>query len=138
MKRIRMIGLVSALALALISGGRAQDQSRSKTDYGPIVGTWNLEVDAGEESYFLTLELRLNEGKLEGGLSEVSGLFSNAALSNLEFDGEALKFDAAVPTPPDGAQRLIKTEARLADDKLQGTVTIPEFQLSVPLVGIKK
>jgi len=139
MKRMRIFGLVSALILASIAGGaRAQDQSQAKTDYGPIVGTWNLEVNAGEESYFLSLELRLTEGKLEGGLSEVNGLFTNAALSNVEFDGETLKFDAAVPTPPDGVQRLIKTEAKIVENKLQGTLTVPEFSITVPLLGAKK
>jgi len=138
MRMLRLFGLVSGFWLALTVGAPAQTQPQTKVNTVPIVGTWALEVNAGEESYYLNLELKLTEAKLEGSLSEANGIFLNAPLTNVEFDGETLRFDVKVPTPPDGLERLIKAEAKLVEDKLQGAITVPDLSLSVPLFGVKK
>jgi hypothetical protein len=138
MKVAAKIGLMMMLTAVLAVGAPIQNPPKPKVDYTPLVGQWALQIDAGGEYYFLVLELKLNAGKLEGQLSEQNGLFTNAPLSNIEFDGEALKFDAKTPTPPDGAERLLKTEVKLVADKLEGMITIVEMNLSVPLTGTKK
>ena len=138
MKKLLILGAVSAFLLVLTAGGWAQNQPPTNVNYQAIVGTWQLEVNTGEESYYLVLELKMTEGRLEGALSEANGIFTNVALSNLEFDGETLRFDVKVPTPPDGVERLIKTDAKLVEDKLQGFIAIPDFSMQVPLYGVKK
>ena len=138
MKIAAKIGLMMMQTAALVAGAQVQNQPKPKVDYAPLVGLWTLQIDAGGEYYFLVLELKLNAGKLEGQLSEQNGIFSNAPLTNIEFDGEALKFDTKTPTPPDGAERIIKTEAKLVAGKLQGAITIAEMNISAPLTGTKK
>lgn len=138
MKIAAKIGLMMMLTAALAVGAPVQNQPKPKVDYTPLVGQWALQIDAGGEYYFLVLELKLNAGKLEGQLSEQNGLFTNAPLSNIEFDGQALTFDTKTPMPPDGAERLIKTEVKLVAGKLEGMLTVVEMNLSVPLTGTKK
>jgi hypothetical protein len=138
MKVAAKIGLMMMLTAVLAVGAPIQNPPKPKVDYTPLVGIWTLQIDAGGEFYFLILELKLNAGKLEGQMSEQNGLFTNAPLSNIEFDGETLKFDAKTPTPPDGAERLIKTEVKLIAGKLEGMITVVEMNLSAPLTGTKK
>lgn len=126
--------LVAALALALVAGLAAQ----VKPDPTPLLGQWLLEVNAGGESYFLPLELKLVEDKLAGSLSEQSGMFTNVPLSAVVWDGALLKFEATIPTPPDGAERLCKSEFKLVEGKLVGTLTVEEMGLSAPTTGTKK
>ena len=124
----------AALALAIIVPAPAQQ----KPDLGKIAGTWALEVNAGDASYFLTLDLKVKDGKLEGGLSEQNGMFKDVPLTNIEFDGTTLKFDGKIPTPPDGAERLVKTEMKLAAGKLEGVLTLPDMGLTAGVTGVKK
>jgi len=138
MKIAMKIGLMTILLAAVVIAAPAQLQTKPKVDYGKITGTWALQVDAGGEYYYLTLELKVTEGKLEGGLSEQNGMFTNSPLSNVEFDGQTLKFDVKIPTPPDGSERLVKTEAKLVENKLEGLLTIPDLQMSVSITGTKK
>lgn len=125
--------LVAAVAL-LAAGLAAQD----KPDPALLLGTWLLEVNAGGESYFLPLELKLTEGKLSGGVSEQSGMFTNIPLVNASWDGTLLKFEAKLPTPPDGAERPCKFEFKLDQGKLAGAIAIEELGLTAPTTGAKK
>jgi hypothetical protein len=102
------------------------------------VGTWSLEVNAGNEYYYLTLELGVNEGKLGGKLSEQSGMFKDVPLLETVFDDQVLKYSAKVPTPPDGAERLVKSEMRLVENKLDGTITVQDLEITAPVTGTKK
>ncbi|MCX6558968.1 MAG: hypothetical protein NTZ26_00505 [Candidatus Aminicenantes bacterium] len=126
--------LVALLAVVLAAGLAAQ----TKPSPAPLLGTWLLEVNAGGESYFLPLELKLVEEKLAGGVSEQSGMFTNVPLTNFEWDGVTLKFAAKIPTPPDGAERICKFEFKLDQAKLVGTLTIEEMGMTVPVTGTKK
>lgn len=124
----------AALALALIVPAPAQE----KPDLGKVAGAWTLEVNAGDAVYYLTLDLKAKDGKLEGGLSEQNGMFTNAPLSAVEFDGTTLKLDVKIPTPPDGAERLVKVEMKLAAGKLEGVLTLPDMGLTAGVTGVKK
>ena len=86
----------------------------------------------------MTLDLKVKDGKLEGGLSEQNGMFKDVPLTNIEFDGTTLKFDGKIPTPPDGAERLVKTEMKLAAGKLEGVLTLPDMGLTAGVTGVKK
>jgi hypothetical protein len=134
MKALPKSALAAVALLALVLAAPAQQ----KVDLNKVAGAWSLEVNAGGEFYYLTLDLRIMDGKLDGGLSEANGMFKDVPLANIEFDGTTLKFDAKVPTPPDGAERLVKTEMKLAAAKLEGVLTIADMGLSAGVTGIKK
>jgi len=129
-------GILFAAAALLLVAGTAPAQQ--KPDPGRVAGAWALEVNAGGELYYLTLDLRLKDEKLEGGLSEQNGMFKDVPLANVEFDGTTLKFDAKIPTPPDGAERLVKSELKLGGGKLEGVLTVVEMGLSAGVSGVKK
>jgi hypothetical protein len=135
MKALGLIGLALLFLLGL--GWQASGQSQ-KPNYDKIVGTWSLEVNAGNEYYYLTLELAVNEGKLAGKLSEQSGMFKDAPLLETAFDGQTLNYSVKIPTPPDGAERLVKSEMKLADNKLDGAITVQDLEITAPVTGTKK
>jgi len=120
--------------LALLIPAAAQDKPNPEK----IAGSWALEVAAGDANYYLTLDLKAAAGKLEGALSEQSGMFTNVPLTDLVWDGTRLKGTAKTPTPPDGAERPIKFDLTIKEDKCEGTVAIEEVGMSVPVTGRKK
>jgi hypothetical protein len=128
-----VFALLFLLGLVWPAAGQGQ-----KPNYDKIVGTWSLEVSAGNEFYYLTLELTVNEGKLGGKLSEQNGMFKDAPLLETAFDGQTLKYSVKIPIPPDGAERLVKSEMKLADNKLDGTLSIEDMAMTVPVTGTKK
>jgi hypothetical protein len=127
--------LVAAAALLLVAGTAPAQQ---KSDPGPLVGSWALAVNAGGEFYYLTLDLKMKDGKLDGVLGEQNGMFKDVPLANVAFDGTTLKFDAKVPTPPDGTERLVKAELKLGGGKLEGVLTVVEMGMSAGVSGVKK
>jgi len=137
MMRIKPAGLIVLVLFLLGLGGQAAAQSQ-KPDSNKIVGTWSLEVSAGNEYYYLTLELTVQEGKLAGKLSEQSGMFKDAPLLEPAFDGQILKYSVKIPTPPDVVERLVKSEMTLVDNKLEGTLTVQDLEMTVPVTGTKK
>lgn len=126
------------MILSAAVAGFGQNPPQAKVDYNKVAGHWSLEVNAGSEFYYLPLVLKVTEGKLEGTLSETNGFFKDVPLTAVEFDGELLKFEAKTPTPPDGAERSIKFELKLAAEKLEGQVIITDLGMSVPVTGAKK
>lgn len=127
--------LIAAAALLLVAGLAPAQQ---KPNPAPLVGSWALEVNAGGEFYYLTLDLKLADGKLAGLLGEQNGMFKDIPLANVEFDGTTLKFDVKIPTPPDGQERLVKFEMKLNGGKLEGILTVAEMGLSAGVNGVKK
>ena len=138
MKAPLKLAILMILSAAVASFAAMQNAPQAKVDTGKIVGNWSLEVNAGSEFYYLPLLLNITDGKLGGTVSESNGFFKDVPLTAVEFDGTLLKFDAKTPTPPDGAERTIKFELKLAADKLEGQVAIPELGMSVPVTGAKK
>jgi hypothetical protein len=126
--------VLAAFALALIVPAPAQQ----KPDLGKVAGSWALEVNAGGEFYYLTLDLKVTAGKLDGVLGEQNGMFKDVPLANVAFDGTTLKFDVKIPTPPEGTERLVKSEMKLAGPKLEGVMTVVEMGMSVGVSGVKK
>jgi hypothetical protein len=137
MKALIRFGFIAGTILAVLGLIRplaAQD----KPSPDKIVGAWALEVNAGGENYYLTLELKLVDGQLAGGLGEQSGMFTNVPLTAIEWDGGTLKFNVKIPTPPDGQERLTKCSMEYKDGKLAGSITIEDLGLSAPVTGTKK
>ncbi len=136
----------SSLALALIillaavpAAARAQAQDKPKVDLGPMVGLWTLELDMQGNVFPMTLDLKLDEkGQLTGTFVDQMGMMPVAPVYNTEFDGTTFKADVKAQTPPDGAERILKIEARLAEGKLAGALNVPDMGMSLPFAGTKK
>ncbi|MBM3293730.1 MAG: hypothetical protein FJY82_04310 [Candidatus Aminicenantes bacterium] len=128
-----LLAVAVSTALPLAAG-----QAPAKPNYGPLLGLWAIEVDAGGEYFYLTLEFKLVEGQCEGALSEQGGFFSQLPVADIDWDGTTLKFDFKSPTPPDGVERQVKSEFKYAEGKLAGMMTIPDLGMSVPATGAKK
>jgi hypothetical protein len=126
----------AALALILALGLPLAAQTKPAPDN--LVGAWALEVNAGGENYYLTLVFKVSDGKLEGGLSEQSGMFTNVPLTAIEWDGSLLKFACKIATPPDGTELGTKSEMKLTDGKLVGTITIEDMGMTASMTATKK
>lgn len=130
-----ILGLGLFFVLAFFSYSHA---AQEKVDYGKIIGTWKVEVDAGDVYYYLSLELTNNQGQLEGKLSESMGTFSDVPISKILYDGENLSFEFTSPTPPDGLQRLVKAEFKVGEDQLEGTMSVPDIEATVPATAARE
>jgi hypothetical protein len=128
--------ILAALALILALGFPLSAQDKPSPD--KLIGTWAVEVNAGGENYYLTLAFKVTEGKLEGALSEQSGMFTDVPLTAIEWDGTALKFGCKIPTPPDGTERATKSEMKYQDGKLAGTITIEDMGMTASMTATKK
>jgi hypothetical protein len=138
MIKMKQLGLIGLALLVLVGlGSQAASQSQ-KSPYDKIVGVWSLEVNAGDAFYYLTQEVAVNQEKLTGKLSEQNGMFKDAPLQGAMFDGQVLKYSVKIPTPPDGAERLVKFEMKLVDNKLDGTLALEDLNMTVPVTGAKK
>jgi hypothetical protein len=138
MKNAMKTSILMILMLIVAIEAPAQNQAQPKVNYDAIAGTWALEINTGDAYFYLTLNLKVTEGKLEGDVSEQNGMFTNTPLSNIEFDGQTLRYEMKVPTPPEGAERLVKTEVKLVDGRLEGALTVEELGVSAAVTGTKK
>lgn len=128
-----IILLIGTVALFFF-GLSAQTQEK-KVDRGMVLGTWELEVDAGGEYYYLTLVISETEGALGGTISDKYGMFTDVPLKDVQFDRESLTFEMTVPTPPDGLERIVITEMELEGDGLVGVMNVEELGVSAPVTG---
>jgi len=97
-----------------------------------------VEVDAGEEYYYLSMTIERSEGELKGTISESSGSFEDTPLSDIEFDGDTLIFGFTAPTPPDGYERLVTAEFKVGDNKLEGFFSLDDLGISAAATATKK
>jgi len=131
--------LTIGLMIILLAAPAAFAQDKPKVDYAPMVGTWNLEMDMQGNVFVIILDLKLDEkGQLTGTFVDQMGMMPVAPVSNAEFDGTTFKADVKAQTPPDGAERILKIEAKLAEGKLTGSLNIPDMGMSLPFTGTKK
>jgi hypothetical protein len=119
------------ISLLTLSSMRSQEA----VDYGKILGNWEIEVDADGEYYYLTLILKMSDGELEGAISESTGYFSDVPLSDIEYDGTNLRFEFTAPTPPDGYERVVRTEFEVGDNTLEGTMNLDDLGVSALATG---
>jgi hypothetical protein len=122
----------------IISFSSPAAQNQAAPDYGKILGTWDVEVNANGEYYYLTMNIEKSEEGLKGKVSESTGAFSDVPLKEIQYDGQTLKFQFTSPTPPDGLERLVKADFKVGDNKLEGTVAVEDMGLSVPATATKK
>jgi len=112
--------------------------SQETPDYGKILGAWDVEVNAEGEFYYLSMDIEKTNGELKGAISEQAGSFTDTPLSEIKFDGQTLSFEFTGPTPPDGIERLIKTEFTVGDNKLEGSVTIEDLGITATATATRK
>jgi hypothetical protein len=129
---------VSALGFLLILSLSSSAQTQVTPDYGKILGSWDVEVNADGEYYYLTLSIEKSEEGLKGKVSESTGAFSDVPLKEIQYDGQTFKFQFTSPTPPDGLERVVKADFKVGDNKLEGTITVEDMGLSVPATATKK
>ena len=130
---------VSVLSLFLIlSLSSLPAQNQATPDYGKILGTWDVEVNANGEYYYLTMNIEKSEQGLKGTVSESTGAFKDVPIKEIQYDGLTLKFQFTSPTPPDGLERLVKADFKVGDNKLEGTVAVEDMGISVPATATKK
>jgi hypothetical protein len=127
-----------ALILCMGFGFFLSLQSQESADFTKVTGSWDVEVYADGDAYYLTMELKVTEGKLEGTISESMGTFSDVPLTEITFDGENLNFQFTSPTPPDGLSRLVKTEFKLVEDKLDGVMIVEELGVTASASAKRK
>jgi hypothetical protein len=127
MRRSSILFVFAAMMLALSSAGSALAQE--KADNAKILGTWNIDVYAGDQTYSLVLNVSEVNGQLAGKISETMGTFTDAAISEISFDGAAFRFSFVAPTPPDGSSRTIKADLKLSGDAMGGTITVPDLDV---------
>jgi hypothetical protein len=120
--------LVAAVFILAVAGiALAQE----KADTAKVVGTWTIDVYAGEATYTLSLAVTETDGRLAGKISESMGGFSDVALSDIFYDGETFRFKFIAPTPPDGSSRTVEAEFKVGTDEMTGTLSVPDIEATV-------
>ena len=126
---------VIVVGLSALAWSAPAAQTAAKPDLGKVLGTWDLELDADGQMFYLTMALEKVDGKLAGRVSEQNGMFTDAPLSEMAYDGETLKCTAAVPSPPDMATRPWVIELKVGADTVEGTIGNAELQISASISG---
>jgi hypothetical protein len=118
---------VAVLALSLAGSAFAQE----KADTAKIVGTWKIDVYAGDTTYNLNLVVTEDQGQLAGKISESMGTFADVAINDIFYDSVTFRFSFVSPTPPDGLSRTVKADFKVAADAMEGTVSVPDMDTVV-------
>ncbi len=140
-----LVAAVTAVAVLLLAGAAAARQAsqtppQPKPDRAKILGTWNLEVYADGTYVYLTLAMEEVEGKLAGKVSEQNGMFTDAALGNIEYTGPEFSAEMSVPSPPDGAVKSWTMKLKMSDEAGEGTIANADLGMIATLTAkrIKK
>ena len=135
MKKIGVLFLGMIFLAAAAAGALCQAQ---KVSHDVLIGTWDLELDADGENFYLTMVIEETNEALKGKISEESGFFTDAVLEELAFDGKTLTFSFNAPTPPDGEERALMTELTITGDSCEGILSIEDLGISVDISGKKQ
>jgi hypothetical protein len=122
-----LVAAVFILAAAAAVAVPAQE----KADTSKVVGTWTINVNAGEATYTLSLAVTDKDRQLAGKISESMGAFSDVDVSDIFYDGATFRFSFISPTPPDGASRTVRAEFKVGVDKMDGTLSVPDLEVNV-------
>ena len=118
--------------LVLVSGLSAVSHEAGNAK---VIGTWDLEIYAEGQYFYLTMNLLESEGVLTGTVSEQSGFFTDSPLSEVTFDGEFLSCLASVPSPPDGMVLSWWISLKIGDDVAEGSISNADIGLSASMSG---
>jgi len=131
-KRKTLAAGLSLLAAAALCWPQAAPASLKPEN---LAGTWDIEVSADGQYFYMTLVLGLVEGNLTGKVSEQSGFFTDTPCQNLAIDGRKFTCETNIPTPPDGAVRTWTIAVEVDGETFTGSISNPELQISAALTG---
>jgi hypothetical protein len=128
------------VAAAILTCGAAVAQQTPpkappKPENGKIVGTWALDIDAGGMIINLTMVITEAEGKLSGKVSEQNGMFTDADLNNIEYNGEDFVGEISVSSPPDGSVKTWSIKTKVGEETLEGTIENADAGMSAGIAG---
>jgi hypothetical protein len=103
---------------------------QEKADTAKIVGTWKIEVFAGDTTYYLSLVVTEDNGQLAGKISESMGSFTDVAISDILYDSVSFRFNFISPTPPDGLSRTVKADFKVSTDTMGGVISVPDLDIT--------
>ena len=122
------------LLVVILSTGYVFSQDKKN-----LVGTW--EGDATLESQTmpntLTLTMEIKEDKLSGNISGQYEVLTNTPLKNIIYKNDSLLFKLEVETPSGGAFSLV-FKLKVTNDKMEGTLDVPEIQDKGTWVATRK
>jgi hypothetical protein len=127
--------IVAGLVLCVCQTGPALGQDPARTDLGRILGTWTLEVYVAGQTILLTLLLEKTEAGIGGKLSEQMGMFTDAPVKSVKYEGTDLTFEITVTSPPDGLERTWLAQFSVGEDAVEGTISNDELAISAPVAG---
>jgi len=130
-----LFGLGVAVTVVLVAGSAL---AQEKPDLSKVVGTWKVEVYAGNAAYYIDLSVTEASGQLAGTVSESMGSFTDVAISDIHYDSVAFRFDFVAPTPPDGMSRTVKADFKVGEDKMEGTITVPDLDVIADASAIRQ
>jgi len=128
MKRLIFLFLFAVAVFVLVSVPSALSQE--KADTAKVVGSWNVEVYAGDQTYALKLVVSEEQGQLAGKVSESMGTFTDVAISEIVYDGASFRFNFVSPTPPDGLSRTVKADFKVAEGSMDGVINVPDLEFT--------
>jgi len=128
MRKTYFLFVFAAVVFTLSFAASAMVQE--KADTAKIVGSWKIEVYAGDQTYYLSLVVTEENGQLVGKISESMGSFTDVAISDIFYDSVTFRFNFISPTPPDGLSRTVKAEFKVGTDAMEGLVNVPDLDIT--------
>ena len=116
---------LTALFLAIIlSTGSVLSQDSKK-----LVGTWGGDATLQTQTMpnMLTMKITKKEDKLTGTMTDQYGTMTDAPLKEIKFKNDSLLFKIEIITPS-GATFTLIFKMKITEDKMEGTLEIPEIQ----------
>ncbi|MEW5901977.1 MAG: hypothetical protein AB1715_10980 [Acidobacteriota bacterium] len=136
--KTRPVSILFALGLLAFSFLALMPVAQEKANTGKILGTWKVEIYAGDTYYYLSLVVSETQGQLAGKISESMGSFTDVALEEIFFDGEIFRFNFTCPMPPDGVTRLVKAEFKVGVDTMSGIVSVPDLDITTDATATRE
>jgi hypothetical protein len=128
MRKKNSLFVFSTVLFALSIAASAMVQE--KADTTKVVGTWKIEVLAGDTTYYLSLVVTEDNGQLAGKISESMGSFTDVAISDVFYDAVTFRFSFISPTPPDGLSRTVKADFKVGTDAMEGVISVPDLDIT--------
>jgi hypothetical protein len=136
MKNRYFLFVFAAVVFTLSFAASAMEQE--KADTAKVVGTWKIEVYAGDTTYSLSLVVTEDQGQLAGKISESMGTFTDVAISDISYDSVTFRFNFVSPTPPDGLSRTVKADFKVGTDAMGGVISVPDLDITTDAKAIRE
>jgi len=112
-KTLIIIAVTLLLCLSAVSASSIQDKK-----YQALLGTWNIELDAGGQIISMSLEFALEEDTLQGMMLFEMG---DGEMEDIQFDGTELTFQVSLDV--NGQVMAIDGNATIDGNSIEGTLS---------------